>query len=171
MAYAVVRTDRMTGTTDSARLVTVKYFDGENNPAPIENGTWVKLDGLVEGEREVFKATAPAKDTPITEMALIANPEVMYDERKKNLDEYINEADTLIRAYLPVNMNIYSVTAEAFSNAEPDDIEVGQTVELTADSEKPTVVASPTADTTTIGEIIEIEQTRRYKYYAVLIKA
>ena len=164
MAYAVVRTDRMTGTTDSARLVTVKYFDGENNPAPIENGTWVKLDGLVEGEREVFKATAPAK-------ALIANPEVMYDERKKNLDEYINEADTLIRAYLPVNMNIYSVTAEAFSNAEPDDIEVGQTVELTADSEKPTVVASPTADTTTIGEIIEIEQTRRYKYYAVRIKA
>ena len=39
MAYAVVRTDRMTGTTDPARLVTVKYFDGEDNPAPIENGT------------------------------------------------------------------------------------------------------------------------------------
>lgn len=54
MAYAVVRTDKLTGTDDRARLVSVRYqpVDSESNEnvaAEIENGCFVLLGDLEDG--------------------------------------------------------------------------------------------------------------------------
>ncbi len=51
-----------------------------------------KLQGYEDGEREVMKAVAASAGDDLNDCAIVAAPEVMYDERKKNLDEFINEA-------------------------------------------------------------------------------
>ena len=58
MAYAILRTDKMMSTRVESMLVTFRYQDSSAD-APIENGNIVELDGLMEGEREVFLAKAP----------------------------------------------------------------------------------------------------------------
>jgi len=163
--YGVIRTDLMSGTDVAADLVSLKYFEGDE-PAAIENGCVVKLEGLLEGEREIRKAVAPAADTPMEEIAIVANPEVMYDERKRNLDQYINEAGRATRGYIPRSRNIYSVTAEALTIAEGVTPEKGYVVELTA-GVKPSVVASASGSATKLGEIIAVEQAGRYTYYVI----
>ena len=51
-----------------------------------------ELKGYEDGQREVMKAVAATAESNLADCAVIAAPEVMYDERKKNLDEFINEA-------------------------------------------------------------------------------
>ena len=87
MAYAIVRTDNMLGTDVRAGLVSIKYMGADGNtPTEIENGNVLKVGALVEGEREIFVGGAVAANDKVTDVVLIASPEVMYDERKKNLD-------------------------------------------------------------------------------------
>ena len=89
MAYAVVRTDKLTGTDDRARLVSVRYqpvdsTSNENVATEIENGNFVLLAGLEDGAREIYVGVEPTASSALTEVVLIASPEVMYDERKKS---------------------------------------------------------------------------------------
>jgi len=164
--YAVVRTDNLTGTDVRAMLTSVKYMgaDGQT-PTEIENGSVLKVGTLMEGEREIYVGEVPAANDALKDIVLVATPEVMYDERKRNLDEYINEANVACRGYRFHNGDIFSVTKEAFVGAEPA---VGNVVELAAGT-KMNVAASATAGATTIGKIIEIEVAGRYTYYAVLV--
>lgn len=90
MAYTVIRTDLMSGTKQSADLVSLRFYGANGQPAEVENGVIVKLQGYEDGEREVMKAVAATADDDLNECAIVAGVEVMYDERKKNLDEYIN---------------------------------------------------------------------------------
>lgn len=165
--HAVIRTDLMTGTTDGAFLRSLRYMGTGSAEAEIDNGNIVKLDSLMDGSREVWKAVTPAKDTPVADLAIVATPEVLYDERKRNLSEFVNEAGTNARGYLLHTNNIFSVTAEALDAAA--DIAVGDIVELQADSTKMKVVKTATSATTTIGKVISIENTGRYTYYAIKI--
>ena len=165
MAYTVFRSDLMSGTDVGADLVSVKYFDG-TDPADIENGSVVKLDGLIDGEREIWKGITPSKDTPLEEVVILGAPELHYDERKKNLDEFINKADVATRGYIPRTRNIFSVTKDGLiGKANPD---VGDIVEL-ADGTKLNVAAALTSGSTKVGEIIQVEETNRYTYYVVRI--
>ena len=134
----------------------------------IENGNVVKVGALMTGEREVYKATAPAANTPITEIALIADPEVMYDERKKALYEFINEAGDIVRGYRLHTGDIFSVTAEALATSLSA-IEVGNVVELQAGT-KLKVTSSLTANSTQVGTIIDINVVGPYTYYAIQVK-
>ena len=165
MAYGVVRTDNMYGTDVRAGLVSLKYFVSTTATA-IENGNVVTLNGLISGEREVFKAVAPAANTPLNEVVLVASPEVMYDEHKHNLDEFVNEAGAIARGYRLHKGDIFSVTADALSAAS--DITVGDIVELQAGT-KLKVVGSATASTTTVGKVIAIDNVGRYTYYVILV--
>lgn len=167
MAYAVVRTDKLTGTDDRARLVSVRYqpvdsTSNENVATEIENGNFVLLAGLEDGAREIYVGVEPTASSALTEVVLIASPEVMYDERKKNLDEFINVAGKAARGYRLHSNDIFSVTADALDGTPAK----GKIVELQGDT-KAKVVASATSGSTVIGTIIDVNVVGRYTYYAI----
>lgn len=167
MAYGVVRTDNMYGTDVRAALISVKYMGTDGNtPTEIENGNILKLGDLIDGEREVYIGGEVAADDSLNDIALIASPEVMYDERKKNLDEYINEADKICRGYRLHSGDIFSVTKDALAGAEnPAN---GNIIELAAGT-KLNVVASATSGSTVVGKIIAIDIVGRYTYYVIRV--
>lgn len=159
---AVVRTDKMFATDNRAGLVSVRYQPGDTMTA-IDNGNVVKIGALEEGSREVYKGVTPAANDAIKDIVLIASPEVMYDERKRNLDEFQNAEGTIARGYhLHTNDN-FSVTKEALTGDEPA---VGKVVELAAGT-KLNVAASATG--TLVGTIIDINVVGRYTYYVIQV--
>lgn len=163
--HAVVRTDNMTGTDVRSQLVSIKYMgaDGET-PTAIDNGNVLKVGDLLDGEREVYCGETPAAADAITDIVLIASVEVMYDERKKNLDEYENESGKICRGYRLNHGDIFSVTAEALTGTKA----VGDVVELAAGT-KLNTAASATASTTSVGSIIAIDTVGRHTYYVVKV--
>ena len=152
--YAVVRTDNMAATDTRSLLVSAKYFvvneDSEKVATAIENGNVIKLGGLISGEREVFEGGVVAATDKLDDVVLVASPEVMYDERKHNLHDFINEAGKIVRGYRLHSGDIFSVTAEALAVASPA---VNQIVELAAGT-KLKNVASATQGSTVVGKII-----------------
>lgn len=163
--HAVVRTDRMEGTGDRNSLVSIKYIVS-TTPTAIENGNVLKRGALIDGEREIFEGSTPAAGDALDDVVLVATPEVMYDERLKNLDDFINEAGKIARAYHLRKGDIFSVTKEALDGA--DSPAVGNIVELKAGT-KLNVVASLTTNSTQVGKIIAIETVGKYTYYVVLV--
>lgn len=166
--YAVVRTDNLMGTDVNSYLDSVRFYAGSPEiEAPIENGNIVLVGDLLTGERELHKATAPAKDTPLEKLGLVATPEVLYDERQHRLDEFRNEAGDNVRIYYLHTGDEFGVTLKALSAAS--DPAVGNLVELQAGDTKLKVVASATSQTTTVGKIIAIEKAGMYTYYVVRV--
>lgn len=160
MAYTVIRTDLMSGTNQPADLVSLRFYDTGDNQAEVENGVIVKLEGYEDGEREVMKAVAASAGADLNECAIVAGVEVMYDERKKNLDEYINEAGKAVRGYIPRSRNIFSVTKEGFVGgvAPTKGAEVGIGANGKID-----------AAGTGLGVCVDIDVAGRYTYYAIKI--
>ena len=117
--YCVINTDLMSGVKQPADLVSLRFYGSDGKVAEVENGVIVKLVEYETGEREVFKAVAATASDDIQDCAVVANPEVMYDERKKNLEDYINPAGKAIRGYRLRNNNTFSVTASGFVAAAP----------------------------------------------------
>jgi hypothetical protein len=152
--HAVVRTDRLAGTVLPSSLVSLKYLPA-GTPTAIENGNVVLVTNtLVAGEREVFEAVTPAANSPRNNIALVATPEVMYDERMNLLTDFFNEADAVIRGYrLLFPHEVFSVTEEAVDGTAA----VGNIIELQAGT-KLKAVASLTAGSTQIGTVIDISQ-------------
>jgi len=159
---AVVRTDKMFATDNRAGLVSVRYQPSDTMTA-IDNGNVVKIGALEEGSREVYKGVTPAADDAIKDIVLIASPEVMYDERKRNLDEFQNAEGAIARGYHLHTNDIFSVTKEALTGDEPA---VGKVVELAAGT-KLNVAASATG--TLVGTIIDINVVGRYTYYVIQV--
>lgn len=164
--YSVVRTDNMLGTASGTHLDSVRFFDSDDELAAIENGHVVKVGALLEGERELHKATTPAANTPIKEIGLVATPEVFYDERLHNLSDFINEAGTNARIYYLHTGDEFSVTEEGVSAAAT--VAVGNIAELQADT-KIKIVASATSGSTAIGKVIAVEKTSRYTYIVIRV--
>lgn len=161
--HGVVRTDLLDGTDVRADLVSVKYFK-DDEPAEIDNGNVVKISALMEGEREIYVGEDVEAKTDIKDVVLLAAPEVMYDERLRNLDDYYNEAGKAIRGYRINHAGqIFSVTKECLVGvAKP---EVGNVVELAAGT-KLSVAASASGNTL-VGEILDIEVVGRHTYFAI----
>lgn len=155
MAYAIVRTDLLTGTSDPAFLVSVKYSPSATDTA-IENGHVVLVGDLGTDEREVYIGATPTATSPLSSIALIATPEVMVDERKKNLNEFRNEAGEIARGYYLAAKNVFSVTAEAVTPISGTAPAKGQIVELQADT-KLKLTATLTSGSTQVGTVIAIE--------------
>lgn len=161
--YGVVRLDNMSGTTDGTLLRSVRFYDNDKEAA-IENGRVVLIGDLLDGQREVRKATAPAATSPLTHIGLVAAPELMYDERKHNLTDFINEAGENVRVYIPRVRDIFSVTADALDAAAA--IAKGNLVELQAGT-KLKVVATATDKSTQVGKIVDIETVGSLTYYVI----
>ena len=172
MAYGVVRTDNMFGTDVRAGLVSIKYMGANGQTATaIENGNVLKVGALMGDatngyEREIFVGAAPAANDELKDIVLVATPEVMYDERKRNLDEFINEAGRACRGYRLHKGDIFSVTKDALDGVAAPAI--GNVVELKAGT-KLNVAASATSGSTQVGKIIAIDVVGRYTYYVILV--
>ena len=171
--HAVVRTDRMFGTDNRAGLISIKYIVVDSSGAQpvdvetaIENGNVLKVGALMEGEREIFRGSAVAASDKLEDVVLVASPELMYDERLRNLDDFINEAGKPARAYRFHSGDIFSVTKEAL--AGKDSPAVGDVVELAAGT-KLNVASSATANSTQVGKILAIDVVGKYTYYVVLV--
>ena len=158
--YCVVRTDRMIGTDVATHLRSVRFYGTEDKPVEVENGVIAHLEGLEEGQREVHKAVAATAGADLTECVLIAAPEVMYDERLRNLDDYINEAGKAIRGYILHSNDEFSVTPEGFVNKVVP--AVGAEVGIGADGK---IDAAGTG----LGVCSHIETVGRYTYYTILV--
>lgn len=162
MAYTVWRSDLMSGTDVAADLVSVRVYDtDEETPIAVENGTIVELKGYEEGQREVFKGVLATADSDLNNCVVIGSEEVMYDERKKNLDEFVNEAGVICRGYVLRSRNMFSVTKEGF-------------VSGTVPSGTDTAIGVGTGgklDTagTGFGACVAIEAAGRYTYYVIMI--
>ena len=108
-----------------------------------------------------MKAVLATAGSKVEDCAIVASEEVMYDERKKNLDEFVNEAGAICRGYIPRSRNIYSITKEGFVGATAP-TEVGAEVGLGADGKLD-------AAGTGYGTVMAIEIAGRYTYYVIKI--
>ena len=160
MSYTVFRSDLLSGTDVAADLVSCRVYDGSNNPIAVENGTIVELEGYEEGEREVMKAKLATASSKLADCAIIGTEEVMYDERKKNLDEFLNEAGSICRGYVPRSRNMFSVTKDGF---------VGGTVAAKGAEVGIGTNGKIDANGTGLGTIMAVEVAGRYTYYVVKI--
>lgn len=167
MAHGVIRTDNMLGTTVGTHLVSFKYQPSGTDTA-IDNGNVVLIGDLLTGEREVHKADTPAKNSALGKIAIVASVEVMYDEHKKNLDDYYNEAGKICRGFYLHSKDVFSVTADALDIGSDVTPAVGSIVELIAGT-KLSVVATLTQGSTQVGTIVEIQKSGRYTYYTIQI--
>lgn len=160
MAYTVFRSDLLSGTDVAADLVSLRVYDAGDNPIAVENGTIVELKGYEEGQREVMKAVLATASSKLSNCAIIGTEEVMYDERKKNLDEFINEAGSICRGYIPRSRNMYSVTKDGFVGgtvaAKGAEVGIGEGGKIDAAG-------------TGLGTIMAVEVAGRYIYYVVKI--
>lgn len=159
--HNVVRTDSLSGTSDGSKLRSFKFYDGAT-PAAIDNGMVVKLDGLLSGEREVYKAVKPAASTPINEVALVASPEYMVEEHKHSLTDFTNDASEVSRGYKLVSGDRFGVTEKCFDTKPV----VGNIVEL-MEGTTFKAVATATSGSTTIGKVIAIEGESGITYYVI----
>lgn len=148
--HAIVRTDNLSGTKDGSKLVTVVC------PADIDNGNVLAISGLASGEREAYTGSTPAVTTDLGSLVLVAEPEVMYDERLRKLSDFYNLSGAKARAYVLEKGNIFSVTKEALSGATAVSGDVGKIVEVAA-ATKLKAVASLTSGSTKVGTIIAVE--------------
>lgn len=158
--YCVVRTDLVAGTKNPDQLVSLRFYNAAGKVAEVENGVIVELNGYEDGQREVMKAVAATADSDMADCAVVAAPEVMYDERKKNLDEYINEAGKAVRGYRIVDRNLFSWTKEGF---------VGGTVPVVGGKVGIGTNGKLDAAGTGFGECVHIETAGRYTYYTIKI--
>ncbi|GLB26600.1 hypothetical protein LXJ15735_28410 [Lacrimispora xylanolytica] len=144
--YAVITREKMASEYDGTKRVSLKINED------LQNGSVVVVGDLVSGKREVFATTKPTASTKLTDIAILTTPEVIADERKKNLSDFTNKAASLLPAtgdYLTAK-DIFSLTAEGFDGTPA----VGNIVELQADY-KLKVVSSATAGSTSIGKIVD----------------
>lgn len=174
MAYAVVRTDKLMGTDVRSMLESVKFLGSDGaTPTAIENGNVLKV-GALEAidaaagvyEREVKVGSVPAASDKLDDIVLVATPEVMYDERKRSMTEFRNEAGDIVRGYHLHSGDIFSVTKDALDGVATPAI--GNVVELKAGT-KLNVAASATSGSTQVGKILAIDVVGRLTYYVIQV--
>jgi len=160
MAYTVIRTDLLSGAKQPADLVSFRFYNGDDEMTEVENGVIVKLEGLEDGEREIMRAVAASVGDSLNECAIAAGVELMYDERKRNLAEFINEAGTPTRGYIPRSRNMFSVTAEGFvDGAVPS---IGDEVGIGAGGK---IDAAGSG----LGTCVDIDISSRFTFYTIMI--
>lgn len=170
LGYSVVRTDNMAGTDVREALVSIEYLgaDGET-PTAIENGNVLKVGALKEGEREIYVGSDVAVDDALSDVVLVATPELVYDERLRDLDDFINVVGKPCRGYRLHKGGVFSVTKGALVGAEEP--AVGDVVEFAAGTKLNVVAATTgaTSGSTVVGTIIAVDVVGRYTYYAIRI--
>lgn len=114
---AIVRKDKMlAGYNGNLESVKVHNTAGSQK-VEVTNGVFVVVGALLQGEREVKKATLAGASDAVKDVLLIHNAEVMYDERKDKLADFRIKADKVARAYRLHTGDIITLTEDLFSGA------------------------------------------------------
>lgn len=166
--YAVVRLDRVTGTTDGAKLLSARYYVS-TTATDIQNGNVVHITNELL-DREVFKTTAPTANDTIKTVGLVASVELIKDgcALVDDLTDFINKADgEPQRVYLLETGDIFSVTAPAINNlpatvtnAKGNYVKLGTTTKW----EYTTTAGDG------VGTIIDVEVVGSKTYFVIRIK-
>lgn len=166
--YAVVNTDRMSGTKDPANLVSLQYYVSTTKTA-IQNGSIVVLGALESGSREVFAASAVADADDGTStvangaLVLVASPEYLVENY--DLEAFINPTDEPARGYRLVYGDIFGATAAAFKVA-PSATNYLITIEKDAST---LMTGVSTAVNNKIGEFIGSQDIGGLTFYFVRV--
>lgn len=160
----VVRLDNLQGTVDGSKLVSFQYKPA-NTATAIDNGHVVVLDSLLSGEKELWKAVAPSANDGVGKLILVATPELNYDERKPNLDDFTNAAGANCRGYLLQKGDMFAVTAEAFTSGEVPDLTTNVYITIPAT----TYFTRASAATYAVLKLAAIETEGGYTYYVLRV--
>lgn len=155
MAYAIVKREAMASENVANLRKSFKFLPSGTATA-IENGNVVKATAPISGERELLSGITPAANSALKDILLVTTPEVMADERKKNLNEFRNEAGEIATGDRLTSGDIFTVTAEAFTAAAT--VVVGDIVELAASTKLKVVALATglTSGSTQVGNIYDI---------------
>ena len=125
--HNIVRLDNMTGTTVPTQLVSVIVYDKNKKEVEVDNGTLVYVSKeRLDDNREVRKAyTEAPTDVTDTDVALLASPENVYDEREDDLEAFTNEAGSVARAYILNKGDIFAVAYGEGQTVKIQDGKVG----------------------------------------------
>ena len=110
---AIIRKDKLVAGYNG-NLESVKVHNGQGTKVDTTNGVFVFVEGLMEGQREVAKATLADLATANKDVLLIHNSEVMYDERDYKLEDFYIKADKVARAYRLYDGDIITLTDDLF---------------------------------------------------------
>ncbi|MGL6081365.1 MAG: hypothetical protein ACRC4N_02510 [Gammaproteobacteria bacterium] len=147
---AVTRKDKLASGYNGNLQSVIVYDNAGVNQVKTTNGVVVVLEGLIAGEREVFKARLAGSADAGKELLFIHNAEVMYDERKSKLSDFVIEAGKVARAYHLIAGDVVTNTVDLFSGA----VAVGDKLVAKADG-KLGVDATALASARTVFEVIE----------------
>jgi hypothetical protein len=123
MAYGVFRSDSIKA-TKAGGIKSGRYYVG-TTPTAIDNGSIVKLDSLISGERDLWKVVAPGAITA-GNLYIVGTPEIIYDENLKSsgaLDKFQNAAGANI-TLIPLEVgDTFSISDECITPInDADDI-------------------------------------------------
>ena len=165
MAHGVVRTDLLSSTDVRSKLTSVRY-QPSGVKAPIDNGNVVLVGKLENGSRTVRKGLIPSANSDIKSIALIATPEVEYDEHIHSLKDFFNKPGAICRGYILHKLDVFSVTIDALdASGTPS---VGDIAELESGT-KIKIVSEATSGSTTIGKIIDVNNVGGLTYYVIQV--
>ena len=155
--YAVITREAMASEYDGTKRKSAKFYNGSDAPAEIENGMVVKIAGTIPGEREVLKVVAPEGSEDVADLWIVTTPEVVADERKKNLSDFVNEAGQIITIDKLMPNDIFSLTAEGLAGTAVAGHKVGL---ASAGGVKLAVAASESGMGTVIGTVLDIANAK-----------
>jgi len=116
-------------------------------------GNIVVLDGLAEGEREIFKTKAKADIVATDEVALHTTVERVYDSLSHE-DDFVLKAGEAGRVHHLVNGDIFTLNAKLVTGTPA----VGKYLVVVAGTDKLAVADAPVDGAPVAFEIIEIEK-------------
>ena len=154
--YAVITREAMASEYDGTKRKSAKFYSSDA-PAEIENGMVVKIAGTIPGEREVLKVVAPEGNEDVADLWIVTTPEVVADERKKNLSDFVNEAGQIITIDKLMPNDIFSLTAEGLAGTAVAGHKVGL---ASAGGVKLAVAASESGMGTVIGTVLDIANAK-----------
>lgn len=158
--YSIVCREAMQSESVAVFRKSFKYQPSSVDTA-IENGNVVLKGALINKEREIYTATTPAANSSLADILLVTTPEVLADERLKNLSDFRNEAGDVCTGDVLKSGDIFSLTAEGFTGTPA----VNKIVELQAGT-KLKIVDTLTSGSTQVGTIIDFANGK----YAVQVK-
>lgn len=112
---AIVRKDRVVSGYNGNLESVLIHDNAGTNMVESTNGVFVVLEGYMDGMRETQKARLGATADASQEVFLIHNGEVMNDERKYKLSDYVISAGKVARAYPLYTGDIITLTEDLFS--------------------------------------------------------
>lgn len=154
--YAVITREAMASEYDGTKRKSAKFYNSDV-PAEIENGMVVKIAGTIPGEREVLKVVAPEGTEDVADLWIVTTPEVVADERKKNLSDFVNEAGQIITIDKLMPNDIFSLTAEGLAGTAVAGHNVGL---ASAGGVKLVVDAATSGMGTVIGTVLDIANAK-----------